>query len=121
MTETVTHTESVIQTTDVPFGGGFGRRIFDERKVEQGVMTVLTGAPPAGYGLSGVADLTCPPNQPVTAGTSFTCELTIGGTPRGVIIDVKDDNGLYEVKPAVLNVVGMVGAGRSGPVDPLSD
>ena len=79
--------------------GVLNKKVFDERQVTQGVTTVLTGAPPTGYGLSGVTDVSCPSGQEVKADTSFQCTLKVDGTPRTVTVDVKDANGLYEVNP----------------------
>src|SRR4051812_3569225 len=79
VTETVTQVETVTQTIDAPFGDAFSRKVFIEAQLEQGVTTVLTGSPPTGYGSSGVSNVTCPQHQPVTAGTSFTCQVEIDG------------------------------------------
>ena len=92
-------TKTVTETPSDPFGGALNRRVFDKDKLEQGVMNVLTGTPPNGYGIAGVTDLNCPENQPVTAGTSFTCELMVNGSAQQVTVQIKDDNGLYEVNP----------------------
>ena len=53
--------------------GFLNKKVFDERQVSQGVTDVLTGTPPAGYGLSGVTDVSCPSGQEVKADTSFDC------------------------------------------------
>jgi len=70
---------------------------FDNTKVAQGVTKILTDAPPAGYGKTGVTAVTCPADRPVTANSAFTCSATIDGSPKTVIITVKDDKGRYEV------------------------
>jgi hypothetical protein len=79
--------------------GFLNKKVFDEKQVAQGVTSVLTGNPPSGYGLSGVSDVTCPSGQPVTAGTSFQCDLKLDGTATKVTVVVKDSSGLYEVNP----------------------
>ena len=79
--------------------GFLNKKVFDERQVSQGVTNVLTGAPPAGYGLRGITDVSCPSGQEVKAGTSFQCTLKVGGTPQTVTVVVKDASGLYEVNP----------------------
>ena len=79
--------------------GLLNKKVFDERQVSQGVTNVLTGAPPTGYGLSGVGDVSCPAGEQVKAGTSFQCTLKVSGADRTVTVTVKDDQGTYEVSP----------------------
>lgn len=79
--------------------GFLNKKVFDEKQVAQGVTNVLTGNPPSGYGMSGVSDVTCPSGQPVTAGTSFQCDLKVDGQATKVTVVVKDGSGLYEVNP----------------------
>ena len=74
-----------------------GTKTFDSSQVEQGVTKILTEAPPAGYGLTGIADVNCPSDQKVTAGTTFTCNLTQDGAAKSVTITVVDDSGTYTV------------------------
>ena len=59
--------------------GFLNKKVFDERQVSTGVASVLTGAPPAGYGLSGVTDVTCPSGQEVKAApaSSATSRSTV--------------------------------------------
>ena len=74
-----------------------GTKTFDSSQVQQGVTKILTEAPPAGYGLTGIADVSCPSDQKVTAGTTFTCNLTQDGAAKSVTISVVDDSGTYTV------------------------
>ena len=74
--------------------GFLNKKVFDERQVAQGVTNVL-----AGYGLSGVTDVSCPAGQEVKVDSSFVCTLKVDGTARKVTVVVKDANGLYEVNP----------------------
>jgi Domain of unknown function (DUF4333) len=77
--------------------GWLNKKVFDERQVANGVTSILTGAPPAGYGLSGVSDVSCPAGQEVRAGTTFQCTLQLDGEQQTVTVTVKDDTGVYEV------------------------
>lgn len=70
---------------------------FDATKVAAGVTKILTDAPPNGYGATGVSDVTCPPNQLAVAGSTFTCTATVNGSPKSIVITVKDSKGTYEV------------------------
>jgi len=54
---------------------------------------VLTGS----YGIKDVDDVTCPADQKVEQGESFTCELTVDGEPQQVTVTFTDDSGTYEV------------------------
>jgi hypothetical protein len=98
----VTTTVRVTTTlTERPTGGpGLGtKRVFDEVLVARGVDDILTSAPPSGYGLTGVREVTCPPDQPVEAGSSFECTLKVKGKDTTVTVLVQDDGGLYQVNP----------------------
>jgi hypothetical protein len=79
--------------------GFLNKKVFDERQVTAGVTSVLTGAAPTGYGLTGVSDVSCPSGQEVKAGTSFQCTLNLNGAPKPVTVEVKNDDGLYQVNP----------------------
>jgi len=85
-----------------------GRKVFDHSKVETGVTKILTRYPPDGYGLTAISGVSCPANQPVITGTTFTCTLTVDGSPRAVTLTVKDDDGKYEVAPPVAPPTGTV-------------
>lgn len=79
--------------------GFLNKKVFDGGKVAQGVTSILTSPTPGGYGYSAadVTGVSCPSDQAVKAGTTFTCSLTYKGKPSTVTITVKDDNGTYEV------------------------
>jgi hypothetical protein len=61
------------------------------------VTDVLTGPAPDGYGLSGVTEVACPAEQPVTVGSTFQCTLLLDGKPKKVTLTVKSADGLYTV------------------------
>ena len=98
---TVTQALTVTETV-TPAGrdsGAFAAgKVFDQQQLTQGVTNVLTGTPPNGYGLE-VSNVKCPVDQPVVGGTAFRCTADIDGTPREIPVQIKDDNGLYEVSP----------------------
>lgn len=96
---TVVRTETVTETVDAPDVSDLQNREFDEDEVSAGVTSILSGAPPAGYGLTGISEVRCPPDRPVTSGTSFTCSLLVDGAESTVTISVVTDDGLYEVHP----------------------
>ncbi len=89
----VTVTETVTVHDSVPVLGTF----FDHTRVEAGVTKILTDAPPNGYGQTGVTDVSCPADQAVKTGATFTCTATIGGAQKQITVTVKDDSGKYEV------------------------
>ena len=82
--------------------------VFDQKQLASGVATVLSSAPPTGYGLGSVAGVGCPANVTVEAGTVFRCSLQIGGSGKSVTVIVTGDartaaagglaSGVYEVK-----------------------
>lgn len=76
--------------------GFFVSTVLDQNALQNGVRTVLTGQPPNGYGQS-VSAVSCPEKQPVKAGTTFDCSVTVGGSQKKVTITVKDADGNYEV------------------------
>jgi hypothetical protein len=41
--------------------------------------------------------VSCPANEAVTVGNSFTCTATIGGQTKHVQVTVKTTDGVYEV------------------------
>lgn len=81
--------------------------VFDQKQLASGVATVLSAAPPNGYGLGSVTGVGCPPNVTVEAGTVFRCNLQIGGSGKSVTVIVTGDartaaagglaSGVYEV------------------------
>jgi len=81
--------------------------VFDQKQLATGVATVLSAAPPTGYGLGRVNSVGCPANVTVEAGTVFRCSLQIGGSGKSVTVIVTGDartaeagglaSGVYEV------------------------
>lgn len=53
---------------------------YDPTLIAQGVGFILTSAPPSGYGyeVSDISGIKCPASKSVTAGTSFTCTVSLG-------------------------------------------
>ncbi|GAA4474677.1 hypothetical protein GCM10023094_10760 [Rhodococcus olei] len=70
-----------------------GSKTLDRTAAQQGVTQVLTES----YGLTGVADVTCPAGRKVEQGATFTCTLTVKGQPQQVTVTFTDDDGTYEV------------------------
>ncbi|MFD4180019.1 DUF4333 domain-containing protein [Rhodococcus sp. NPDC058514] len=70
-----------------------GTDTLDRAAVEKGVEQVVTGS----YGIKDVGDVTCPADQKVEEGRSFTCDLTVDGEPQQVTVTFTDDTGTYEV------------------------
>lgn len=73
--------------------GWFTSKVFDNGAVADGVKTVLT----RNYKQENVTDVSCPSNQKVKVGSSFTCTVTVDGQPKTVRITVKSNSGDYEV------------------------
>ncbi|GAA5154986.1 DUF4333 domain-containing protein [Amycolatopsis dongchuanensis] len=71
--------------------GFFITKVLDQTAVQNGVKQML-----ATYGDTATA-VSCPPDQEVKAGTTFTCTATIGGRQRQVTVTVQDGNGNYQV------------------------
>lgn len=77
--------------------GWFTVKVFDQAKLQAGVTQILTND----YRVQGLAAVSCPAGQAVTAGSTFSCDATIAGSHKQVSITVKDSDGVYEVaKPA---------------------
>jgi len=70
---------------------------FNSAKVARDVRKLLTDAPPAGYGTTGVTDVSCPNDQPVKAGAVFLCHATINNASKSVKITVQDNAGKYQI------------------------
>lgn len=79
------------------YPGVLNKKVFDHTKVEAGVTKILTDAPPNGYGQTGVTGTSCPSDQTVKTGATFTCTATVGGNQKQITVTVKDDSGKYEV------------------------
>jgi hypothetical protein len=58
--------------------------VFDQQQLTAGVASVISGSPPAGYGLTDAADVVCPADVTVKAGTAFRCSLHIAGSGKSV-------------------------------------
>ncbi|HLR99664.1 DUF4333 domain-containing protein [Mycolicibacillus parakoreensis] len=78
--------------------GYFVTNRVDITEVDAGVHQVLTDAV-TGYGATNVKDVVCNDgeNPAPTKGDRITCELTIHGVPRHVVVRFLDDSGTYEV------------------------
>jgi Domain of unknown function (DUF4333) len=88
---------AVVLVLGLVWPGWFNKKVFDQAKVQDGVKGILTSE----YQIKDVGDVKCPSGQPVKQGTTFSCEVTIGGNTQKVTITVKNDAGLYEVsKPS---------------------
>jgi hypothetical protein len=61
--------------------------------VQNGVRQILT----ENYGQQNVSSVSCPADQEVRAGRTFTCTAVVDGQERQVTITVKTDGGEYEV------------------------
>lgn len=72
--------------------GFFNRTVFDQAAVQDGVNRILT----ENYGQN-VSAVSCPEDQAVEAGATFTCQATIDGQQRPVQVTVRNDDGEYEV------------------------
>ncbi|CAM3625852.1 hypothetical protein SMNI109538_03990 [Smaragdicoccus niigatensis] len=68
-------------------------KTLDQKAVERGVLRVLTDS----YDIQNVSDVTCPADEPVTTGHTFTCSVVVNGSSKTVTIKVIDDEGTYEV------------------------
>lgn len=70
---------------------------FNSATVAADVRKILTDSPPTGYGILGVADVSCPNDQPVKVGATFLCHITINNASKSVKITVRDNEGRYQV------------------------
>ena len=80
--------------------GFLNTTVFDKTALQQGVTSILTNAAtdnPSGYGLSDVANVTCPSGVKVKAGDTFTCTLTQAGADKSVTVTIVDGSGAYKV------------------------
>lgn len=75
--------------TEVPEEGS----VFDEVAMVDGVRDLLTRS----YGVSGVEEVRCPPDQAVKVGHRFQCVVVIDGEERSVTITVRTETGEFEV------------------------
>jgi hypothetical protein len=87
--------------------GFLKKTVLDEQRLSQDVLTILVTEPPGGYGQSGTESVTCPANQSIKKGTTFTCTATIDGEQTDVRIEVTGDEtvesekGNYQVFPPI--------------------
>lgn len=65
----------------------------DQNAVQNGVSTVLKDS----YGISDVADVSCPSGQKVEIDSTFQCTLKVNGENKKVNIKVTKEDGTYEV------------------------
>jgi hypothetical protein len=68
-------------------------KVLNAAAVEDGVQKILTDT----YKITDVTQVSCPANQKVKNGGTFTCKATIGGKDTDVRITITDDNGTYQV------------------------
>jgi hypothetical protein len=68
-------------------------QVFAEAAVERGVAKTLTDY----YGIRSVSEVKCPRDQPVIAGTAFSCTALVDGKSTTVPIKVITSDGGYEV------------------------
>lgn len=98
VTQTVTLGSAAVTQPQATVSGGNQNGVtFDSAKVASAVRKMLTDSRPAGYGITGVTDTSCPNDQPVKAGTVFLCHATIDNASKAIRITVEDDTGRYEV------------------------
>lgn len=71
--------------------GFFVTKVLDQGAVQNGVKQMLSQ-----YGAT-ASDVTCPADQEVKKGTTFTCTATVGGKQQKVTITVQDSDGNYQV------------------------
>ncbi|WP_016697479.1 DUF4333 domain-containing protein [Actinoalloteichus spitiensis] len=73
--------------------GWFNSKVFDSDAMAGEVQRILTET----WGIGDVSGVSCPSDQPLEAGHSFQCEATIGGNAVSIDIQVKNEDGDYEV------------------------
>lgn len=84
---------AVIVVGGFAWPGWWISKVFDSSRVESGVQKILTN----NYKLDNVTGVSCPADQEVTPGHTFSCAVTVDGKQRTVKITVKDSEGKYEV------------------------
>ncbi|HLS78483.1 MAG TPA: DUF4333 domain-containing protein [Nocardia sp.] len=65
----------------------------DQTAVQNGVTSVLKDS----YGITDVADVSCPAGQKVEIDNTFQCSLKVNGEDKKVNIKITKDDGTYEV------------------------
>ena len=98
VTRTVTAAATTQARPEGPLTTSTGSRTtFNSATLAAAVRKLITDAPPAGYGITGVTDTSCPNDQPVRARTTFLCHATIDNASKAIPITVQDDSGKYQV------------------------
>lgn len=72
--------------------GWFNKKVLDQTAVQDGVTNILKND----YKLN-VTAVSCPANENVSVGNSFTCTATIDGQQKQVQVTVKTSDGQYQV------------------------
>ena len=75
------------------FFGILFTNVFDQKTLENGIRTTLGDK----FGETDVPVVSCPPDQPVKSGTTFTCKVQIGQSTKAVTVEVLDYLGKYQV------------------------
>jgi len=88
---------TITETVTAAASGNGSLLTFNSAKVARDVRKLLTDAPPAGYGTTGVTDVSCPNDQAVKAGAMFLCHATINNSSKSVKITVQGNAGKYQV------------------------
>jgi len=68
-------------------------KVLNASSVQDGVQKILTDT----YKVTNVTKVSCPANQSVKNGGTFTCKATIDGKDTDVKVTITDDNGTYQV------------------------
>lgn len=71
----------------------FKKKIFDNTAVQNGIVKILKDE----YKISDVGSATCSGENEVKPNTSFECKVQVGGKDKKVKINVKTEDGEYEV------------------------
>jgi hypothetical protein len=76
-------------------------QVFDQQLLTAGVTSVISAAPPGGYGLSDATSVDCPVNVPVKAGSTFQCIVQVSGASKSVdVLIIGDDETAASGGPA---------------------
>jgi hypothetical protein len=89
---------AVVLITGLWVPGYFNTDTLDVKAADAGVQQVLTD-PATGYGLPKVSDVACNhgQNPTISDGGTFTCTVTIAGSPRQVTVRFVGNDGTYAV------------------------
>src|SRR5205807_10286519 len=72
--------------------GFLNKQVLTETHLQNGVTKILNQTYHAD-----ASNVSCPANEAVTVGNSFTCTATVGGQTKHVQVTVKTTDGVYEV------------------------